>query len=73
MKILKIIKLLKGYRGESKGDIKSLVQTIFKLGKFAEKNASNLIEADSNPLIICNKGKGVIAADALIHYLDNIK
>lgn len=70
---LKIIKLLKGYRGESKGDIKSLVQTIFKLGKFAEKNAANLIEVDINPLIVRTKGKGVIAADALIHYLEDIK
>ena len=70
---LKIIKLLKGYRGEPKGDIKSLVQTILKLGKFAEKNAAHLIEVDINPLMIRTKGKGVIAADALIHYLKDIK
>ena len=44
-----------------------------KLGKFAEKNASRLIEADINPLIVRPKGKGVIAADALIHYLEDIK
>jgi len=66
---LKISKLLNGYRGKSKGDIKSLVETILKLGKFAEKNASSLVEADINPLIIRPKNKGVIAADALIHYL----
>ena len=42
---LKISKLLKGYRGKPKGDIKSLVQTIMKLGTLAEKNASRLIEA----------------------------
>ena len=70
---LKINKLLCGYRGKSKGDVNALVQTILKLGRFVEKNASNLIEADINPLIICNKGKGVIAVDALIHYLDDIK
>ena len=70
---LKISKLLYGYRGKAEGDINSLVETILKLGKFAEKNASNLIEADINPLIICNKGKGVIAADALIHYLEEVK
>ena len=69
---LKISKLLNGYRGKAKGDIKSLVETILKLGKFAEKNASSLVEADINPLIISSKGKGVIAADALIHYLDEI-
>ena len=70
---LKISKLLNGYRGKARGDIKSLVETILKLSKFAEKNASKLIETDINPLIICTKGKGVIAADALIHYLEDIK
>ena len=70
---LKISKLLYGYRGKAEGDINALVETILKLGKFVEKNASNLIEADINPLIICNKGKGVIAADALIHYLEEIE
>ena len=70
---LKISKLLYGYRGKAEGDINSLVETILKLGKFVEKNASNLIEAYINPLIICNKGKGVIAADALIHYLEEVK
>ena len=64
---------MNGYRGKAKGDIKSLVETILKLSKFAEKNASNSIEVDINPLIISAKGKGVIAADALIHYLYGIK
>ena len=70
---LKISKLLKGLRGKPKGDIEAIVQVIMKLGIFAEKNASRLIEADINPLIVRPKGKGVIAADALIHYLEDIK
>jgi acetyl-CoA synthetase len=70
---LKISKLLKGYRGKPKADIEELVQTIMKLGTFAEKNASRLIEMDINPLIVRAKGKGVVAADALIHYLEDIK
>ena len=70
---LKISKFLYGYRGKSKGDIKSLIETILKLGKFAEKNSSRLIELDINPLIVRSRGKGVIAADALIHYLEEIK
>jgi len=70
---LKISKLLKGYRGKPKGDIQDLVQTILKIAKFAEKNSSRLIEADINPLIVRTKGKGVIAADALIHYLEGIE
>ena len=70
---LKISKLLKGLRGKPEGDIPAIVQVIMKLGIFAEKNASRLIEADINPLIVRPKGKGVIAADALIHYLEDIK
>ena len=70
---LKISRLLKGLRGKPEGDIQATVQAIMKLGKFAEKNASRLIEADINPLIVRPKGKGVIAADALIHYLEDIK
>ena len=70
---LKISKLLNGLRGKPEGDIQAIVQAIMKLGKFAEKNASRLIEADINPLIVRPKGKGVIAADALIHYLEDIK
>jgi acetyl-CoA synthetase len=56
---LKISKLLKGFRGKPKGDIEAIVQAIMKLGKFAEKNTSRLIEADINPLIVRTKGKGV--------------
>ena len=70
---LKISKLLKGYRGKSKADVEELAQTIMKLGTFAEKNASRLIEMDINPLIVRTKGKGGVAADALIHYLEEIK
>jgi len=70
---LKISKLLKGYRGKPQGDIKAIIQAIMKLGRFAEKNSSRLIEADINPLIVRPKGKGVIAADALLHYSDDIK
>ena len=70
---MKISKLLKGFRGQPKGDIEAIVQTIMKLATFAEKNASRLIEAEINPLIVRAKGKGVIAADALIHYLEDIK
>ena len=70
---LKISKLLNGLRGKPEGDIQAIVQVIMKLGKFAEKNASRLIEADINPLIVRPKGKGVIASDALIHYFEDIK
>ncbi len=61
---LRISKLLYGYRGKEEGDINALVETVLKLGKFVEKNASNLVEADINPLIICNKGN----TDPMLHH-----
>ena len=64
---------MKGYRGKPRGDIEAVVQTVMKIGIFAEKNASHLIEVDINPLIVRTKGKGVIAVDALIHYLEEIR
>jgi len=36
-------------------------------------NKKIVIEMDINPLIVRTKGKGVVAADALIHYLEDIK
>ena len=39
---------------------------------YCKENASKLIEVDINPLIVRPKNKGVVAADALIHYLDEI-
>ena len=53
---LKISKILKGYRSKPKGDIEAIVQTIMKLATFVEKNASLLIEAEINPLIVRAKG-----------------
>ena len=43
---------------------------ILKIAKFAEKNSDKIYEVDINPLIVCKKGKGVIAVDALIHYFE---
>ncbi len=71
IKKLKFSKILFGFRGKKGGDIVSLINTVLKLANFAEKNSNNISEVDINPLIICEKGKGVFAADALIHYFKN--
>ena len=71
IKKLKFSKILFGFRGKKGGDVDSLINTILKLANFAEKNSNNISEVDINPLIICEKGKGVFAADALIHYFKN--
>jgi len=70
IKKLKFSKILFGFRGKKGGDIKSLINIILKIAKFAEKNSDKVSEVDINPLIVCKKGKGVFAVDALIHYFE---
>ena len=70
IKKLKFSKILFGFRGKKGADLDSLVKTILKIAKFAEKNSDKISEVDINPLIVCKKGKGVIAVDALIHYFE---
>ena len=69
IKKLKFSKILFGFRGSDRADIDALVNTILKVAVFAEKNSDKSSEVDINPLIVCKKGKGVFAVDALIHYL----
>ena len=69
IKKLKFSKILFGFRGSDRADIDALVNTILKVAVFAEKNSNKISEVDINPLIVCKKGKGVFAVDALIHYL----
>ena len=69
IKKLKFSKILFGFRGSDIADIDALVNTILKVAVFAEKNSDKISEVDINPLIVCKKGKGVFAVDALIHYL----
>ena len=68
IKKLKFSKILFGFRGKDSGDIIALVNTILKVAVFAKKNSDKISEVDINPLIVCKKGKGVFAVDALIHY-----
>ena len=62
--ILKVGKLLAGYRGKPAADTQATVAAILAIARFAEANADTLEELDVNPLIVCEKG--AYAADALI-------
>ena len=46
------------------------MNAILNIATFAEKNCDKVSEVDINPLIVCKKGKGVFAVDALIHYFN---
>ena len=66
LKSLKSFKLLNGYRGTEKCDIKALCQTIVAISNYAQTNKDVLKELDINPLFVYPEGKGVGVADALI-------
>ena len=66
LKSLKSFKLLNGYRGTEKCDIKALCQTIVEISNYAQANKDVLKELDINPLFVYPEGKGVGVADALI-------
>ena len=66
LKSLKSFKLLNGYRGTEKCDIKALCQTIVAISNYAQANKDVLKELAINPLFVYPEGKGVGVADALI-------
>lgn len=63
---LKSAPLLHGYRGRPKADVTAAVNAAWAVARFALAHWNTIIELDINPLIVCEKGKGAIAADALI-------
>lgn len=63
IKNLKIYPILKGIRGQSGVDIKSLAKAIIQIAKIALENP-DIQELDINPLFVSNKG--IIAVDVRI-------
>jgi len=63
---LKVMKLLRGYRGKPAGDIKAVIDAILCIAAFAEDHWDKLQELDVNPLLVLPEGRGVVAVDALI-------
>ena len=61
---LKVYPLLEGYRGNSKGDIESVVDSVISIIVLVREN--DVLELDINPLIVLKEKKGVVAADAFI-------
>lgn len=66
LKSLKAFRLLNGYRGSARCDIKALCETIVAVGRYASEKKGTLKELDINPLFVYPEGEGVGVADALI-------
>jgi acyl-CoA synthetase (NDP forming) len=60
------LKALAGYRGKPPGDLHALAQALVSLSRLAVTEGTTVAEAEINPLIVREKGQGVIAVDALV-------
>lgn len=66
VKSLSAFKLIKGFRGNARGDMNAVVEAVLSVAAYAESNWDHLMELDINPLLVLPEGRGVVAADALI-------
>ncbi len=62
---LKVMRLLEGFRGGSRGDIEAASEAIAAIAAGAAA-LPELVELDVNPLFVLPRGQGVIAVDALM-------
>lgn len=58
--------LLQGFRGRLEGDLEAVVDAIMAVANFAMDHWDSVTELDINPLMVRPKGKGAVAADALV-------
>ncbi len=66
LRSLKGFKLLDGYRGAPKADVKAAAKAIAALGEAALAGGDALREVEVNPLLVLPEGKGAVAVDALV-------
>lgn len=59
-------KLLAGFRGRPAADIDALADVLARISQFAAANADRLQTIDLNPVLVLDKGKGVVALDAVL-------
>ncbi|MDF8334573.1 acetate--CoA ligase family protein [Novosphingobium cyanobacteriorum] len=58
--------LLDGFRGRAKADVVALAQAISALSRLAAANAETVRTIEVNPLLVLDKGNGILALDAVI-------
>jgi len=60
-------KALRGYRGRAPGDLEALATAVVAMSRLAED--ATVIEAEVNPLIVMEEGRGIVAVDALVRVM----
>jgi acetate---CoA ligase (ADP-forming) len=63
---LKGARLFDGYRGAEPADKQALAELLVEVGRMALALGDRLQELEMNPVFVCAKGEGVVAADALV-------
>ena len=63
---LKAAALLAGYRGKPAGDRDAVIDAVLAVARFADEHRGRLAELDINPLMVLPRGRGAVAADAVI-------
>lgn len=66
LRSLKGFKLLDGYRGAPKADVKAAAKAIAALGDAVLAGGDRLREVEINPLLVMPEGQGAVAVDALV-------
>lgn len=63
---LRIWPLLDGWRGRPPGDVAAVVAAVLALARWLEANPTAVAELEINPLMVRPRGRGAVAADALL-------
>ncbi len=66
MESLKTWPLLNGYRGRPLADVDALADAVVAFSTMVDSLGERLVTAEINPLFVLPKGKGVVAADAVM-------
>ncbi len=66
LRSLKGFRLLDGYRGAPRADVKAAARAIVALGDAVLAGGDRLREVEINPLLVLPEGRGAVAVDALV-------
>ena len=70
---LKSYPIFNGVRKGTKYDVEAFARTLSQISKLALTLGDSWSDIEINPMIICEKGKGVMALDGLITFSTNVK